>query len=116
MKNLGIIIWIVAGTACAIVLFQVKQDVTDLELQLAVVERKIANDKEAIRILQAEWSYLNQPDRLEKLATRYLDLKPLSSGQIVTFDDLPRPGEEASQSTGISSSGTATLTSGEIYE
>ena len=52
MKNLGLTIWIVVGTACAIVLFQIKEEVNALEGQLAQVESQIERDKEAIRIIE----------------------------------------------------------------
>ncbi|WP_419905681.1 cell division protein FtsL [Kiloniella sp.] len=111
MKNLVLTLWIVVGTACAIVLFQVKHEVTDLEDQLASVEAKIKSDKQTIRILQAEWSYLNRPERLARLSSRYLDLKPLDPAQIVTVENLPRLDEQFDGGTNIKLPGAATPTS-----
>jgi hypothetical protein len=59
-----------------------------LERQL---EQRIANEQEAIRVLRAEWSYLNQPERLQQLAERYTALRPLTAGQIGTFEEVPMP-------------------------
>ncbi|WP_343562351.1 cell division protein FtsL [Kiloniella sp. b19] len=79
MKNIVLTIWIVAGTACALFLFQVKQEVQELERQLATLNTGIEKDEEAIRVLEAEWSYLNRPDRLQQLSEKYLRLEPLGA-------------------------------------
>jgi hypothetical protein len=43
-------------------------------------------------VLEAEWSYLNDPTRLADLARRYTDLAPATPTQIAGFDRLvPRP-------------------------
>ncbi|OUS18652.1 hypothetical protein A9Q97_00635 [Rhodospirillales bacterium 47_12_T64] len=116
MKNLVLTLWIVVGTACAIVLFQVKHEVTALEDQLASVEYKIKTDRQAIRILQAEWSYLNRPERLARLSSQYLNLKPLDPSQIVTLQDIPKLEEEPSSGTQINLPGAATPASAEIAQ
>ncbi|WP_120496954.1 hypothetical protein [Kiloniella sp. EL199] len=116
MKNLGLTIWIVVGAACAIVLFQIKEEVNALEGQLAQVESQIKRDKEAIRILQAEWSYLNRPERLARLSSQYLELKPLDPAQIVTLSDLPYKDQEQVPGTSIKLPGSATPASAEVTE
>lgn len=45
---------------------------------------------EQIRILHAEWTLLNQPDRLQKLADEFLHLKPSAPNQFVSADDLDK--------------------------
>ena len=42
-----------------------------------------------IRVLQAEWSYLNDPSRLEALARKHLPMGPASPSQIVGLDQVP---------------------------
>jgi len=45
-----------------------------------------------MRVLEAEWSYLNDPVRLADLTRRHTDLAPVMAGQIATFESLaPRP-------------------------
>ncbi len=108
MKNFVLTLWIVVGAACAIVLFQVKHEVTDLEDQLASVEYKIKSDKQSIRILLAEWSYLNRPERLARLSSQYLDLKPLDPSQIITVQNIPKRDELFEDGTNIKLPGSAT--------
>jgi hypothetical protein len=41
-------------------------------------------------VLGAEWAYLNRPQRLAQLTTKYLSfLSPVLPSQIVSFDTLP---------------------------
>ncbi|SVD07558.1 uncharacterized protein METZ01_LOCUS360412, partial [marine metagenome] len=43
-----------------------------------------------IHVLEAEWAYLNRPQRLAQLTTKYLSfLSPVLPSQIVSFDTLP---------------------------
>ncbi len=49
-------------------LFIVSQKVQSTERDINFLETKIAREKESVRVFQAEWAYLNRPDRLEKLA------------------------------------------------
>ena len=116
MKNFVLTLWIVVGAACAIVLFQVKHEVTDLEDQLASVERQIKTDKQSIRILQAEWSYLNRPERLARLSSQYLDLKPLDPSQIITVENIPTLNGEFEGGTDIKLPGAATNASMEANQ
>ena len=114
MRNLGLTIWIAVGTACAIVLFQIKEEVNALEDQLAQVERQIKTDQQAIRILQAEWSYLNRPERLARLSSQYLELKPLDPAQIISLENIPLKGKEETPGTSIKLPGSATPASTEV--
>ncbi len=71
------------------VLFGVAFEVSALEERLFVLNQEITEDRDAIHVLRAEWSYLNQPERLEGLSQRYLDLQPLESSQLVVIAAVP---------------------------
>jgi len=75
----------------AVIVYDLKYRTEATEKALASREREIADQEEAIRVLRAEWSYLNQPDRLEALARRYLDLKPITPAELGEVADLPMP-------------------------
>ena len=62
---------------------------------------QIAKEAEAIRALKAEWSYLNQPDRLQTLARKHLALAPTSPNQIVVLASLPQRAEAWSNETAV---------------
>jgi hypothetical protein len=59
------------------------------EQALAQVKSQTVREREAIRVLKAEWSYLNQPERLQALARRHLALTPTGASQIVVLTSLP---------------------------
>ena len=47
-------------------------------------------DQKALRVLKAEWTYLNSPGYLQNLARRYLTLRPMDSRQVIAwFDSVP---------------------------
>jgi cell division protein FtsL len=86
------IVWVVLTVISASGLYLVKQEVLGLEEQVARLDDKIARDREAIRVLHAEWAYLTNPDRLAQLAAKHLGLKPPQAGQIAdTVEKLPPP-------------------------
>ncbi|MBL8639301.1 MAG: hypothetical protein JNK24_02990 [Alphaproteobacteria bacterium] len=70
---------IVSGSS----LFWVSQKVQQLERQQKSLTAQIAEEKEGIRVLTAEWDYLNRPERLERLSQAYLGLQELTPDQLL---------------------------------
>jgi len=57
---------------------------------LAQLESQINDEQTTLRVLGAEWEYLNSPARLEVLSGEYLELVPAEDGvAAVSADDLP---------------------------
>ncbi|MEQ8398261.1 hypothetical protein [Thalassobaculum sp.] len=83
------ILWFLIATCLGVALFLVKHEVQRREEQLAQLHRQILSSQEAIHVLEAEWSYLNRPDRLEALVRRHLDLVPLDNQRIGSIELLP---------------------------
>ncbi|MFN4011959.1 MAG: hypothetical protein ACK4K8_18565 [Pannonibacter sp.] len=87
--NLVFVIAVVIGAATV---FDMKMAAERSAERVAELKRKIEDEREAIRLLRAEWSLLNQPQRLQDLVERYsefLQLQPLEPKQIVRLDMLP---------------------------
>ena len=61
-----------------------------------VLYGRIADEEETLRVLQAEWSFLTQPDRIQGLSQRYLALDTPVAKQIGGIDRIPfrAPDEE----------------------
>jgi len=86
--RITIAIWCVLLSAVIYVLFQVKYEVQFLARDLAETKRQLKEEKASIKVLNAEWTYLNQPSRLRELANRHLQLGPISNIQVVDPIDL----------------------------
>jgi len=71
------------------VLFRVKYEVIALEQHDMRLKKEIHANKDAIHILKTEWTHLNDPKSLQNFTQKYLtELKPVSSGQLITFHDM----------------------------
>jgi len=69
-------------------LFMLTYEVQDLQAELAEVRQRIEHDRERVQVLEAEWSYLNQPKRLRALAEAELGLVPIMPAQIVSWEEF----------------------------
>ncbi|TVR83204.1 MAG: hypothetical protein EA405_05105 [Rhodospirillales bacterium] len=87
------VLFLILAIGLALVLFSIKYQVQELEGQLGQLYRQIESERRSHHILQAEWSYLTDPERLRRLADRHLDLNPLSPSQIGSFATLPHPSD-----------------------
>jgi hypothetical protein len=70
-------------------IYEIKYDVVELEQELARLNRNLIAEREAVKVLKAEWSYLNRPERLEKLAERHLELGPAQVRSLASLDEVP---------------------------
>ncbi len=90
------VLWVGVIGSMAFGLYQLKHAVQRSEGKLARLERELITSQESIHVLRAEWSYLNRPDRLSRLAARHLALVPVAPDQIGDITALPpRPIERA---------------------
>ena len=88
MIRLATAVWLALAAVIVFGLFQLKHEMQALEDETFRVNRQIVAEQEAIHVLRAEWSYINQPQRLQSLAARYLDLQPIRPNQIVHSPDF----------------------------
>lgn len=84
----SILAWSVLCLAVVIGLLVVKQGVQEQGDRLDALGDDLAANENAIAVLRAEWSYLNQPARLEDLAIRHLGLEPPRPDQIRSVRDF----------------------------
>lgn len=83
------IVWIAVSCAASGILYQTSYKAQEQERELSRLNRAIVAEQEAIQVLKAEWAYLNDPTRLEKLSAEHLLLQPTSAAQIATLASLP---------------------------
>ena len=82
------VIWALLSIFAGVSMFVLKHQVRSLEGNLQHLERAIVAEQEAIHVLAAEWSYLNQPARLEGLGRRLIGLVPATAAQQSDFAGL----------------------------
>src|SRR5262249_12617470 len=63
--------WGALAIGVGVSMYLVKYKVQALEDELNVKREQIAHDRAAIRVLEAEWTYLNDPGRLRRLSAQY---------------------------------------------
>jgi hypothetical protein len=103
MIRLGTVLWIVVIAAVGYAMFQVKFEVTRLDVHLAQINDDIATSREATRVLNAEWSLLSDPQRLDRLNQSYLHLTPVTGAQIGRIDQIPLRTPAAAQNPQLAS-------------
>lgn len=84
MSRLGNVFWFVLVIASGMTNFLVKQTVQNLDDRLTRVRRETLDEQKKIHDLTAEWTFLNQPELLADLNSRYIHLVPMSPKQVVT--------------------------------
>ncbi len=72
----------------AISLYQIKYFITQKELELTSINKKITSAQADLNILKAELSYLKRPNRIEKIAKNKLKLKEISAIDIWDLQHL----------------------------
>ncbi|MCW5774225.1 MAG: hypothetical protein KIT16_21460 [Rhodospirillaceae bacterium] len=88
MKRIARLIWPMLFASMVFAVYHLKGQVEEREKELARVERAIQDERETIQLLRAEWSYLNQPERLRRLAASRLDLVQVNAKQMASLGHL----------------------------
>ena len=89
MIRFSFVIWLIVATAVAVGLYHINYEVKALERQLENVQSNIEAERERLHVLEAEWSYLNRPARIARLAREHLDMDAMQPDQVVRIDQLP---------------------------
>ena len=82
------ILTILLAAVMSVALFYLNFEVTELEDELDSLNKKIVSDRKTIHVLKAEWSHLNDVNRLRDLAERYLEMQPTAPAQIKQAEDF----------------------------
>ena len=82
------IIMLIIGVALIIALYYVKIRSQTTNQEVRRLERLVVEEENAIRVLQAEIAFLENPDRLSNLSNIYLSLQPISAKNIISIDEI----------------------------
>ena len=74
--------------ALAYVIYEVKYESRALDAEIVRLQKDIEAERDAVAVLRAEWGLLNRPERIERLAEKYLKLAPAKPQQLVTLETL----------------------------
>jgi hypothetical protein len=82
MIRLSSVFWLLLVSAAALSTFAVKYEVQALDDQLAESRKATAAETRELRVLDAEWAYLNRPDMLAAMNQRFLSLAAITRKQL----------------------------------
>jgi cell division protein FtsL len=104
---------VLALVALAYVIYEGKYEARALDEDIGGLRKEIETERDAVAVLRAEWSLLNRPERIERLAEKHLKLAPARPKQLVTLDtvsdsDFERIRMDAADDTLPEGSGPAT--------
>jgi len=80
---------IIALVLAAMWVYEIKYAATRQTERVAKLRAEIRRERDATAALQAEWSALDNPDRIQALARRHLTLQPVDATQFDRLDGLP---------------------------
>lgn len=69
-------------------LYSLSLKVRQVQKEIELLESNTRAEREAIRVLEAEWAYLNRPEYIQTVLAQ-LDLVPVVASQYAAFDILP---------------------------
>ncbi len=90
MTKLGVAFWIGLVLASGFTTFKVKHAVQDIDDEVNRLRKQAIAEQQETRVLTAEWTYLNQPERLAELNRAFLQLTPITPKQLqIRVEDIP---------------------------
>lgn len=84
MRKLVTVLAAVTAVASGVAVLQLKATVQAKKDDVKALARQIHGDREAIRIVEAEWAYLTAPHVLQDRSIQFLALMPPRAKQIVS--------------------------------
>lgn len=106
--RISILVWVAVSVGLTVGLFKIKYSVQQIGADITQANRRIALLQEEYEVLEAEWQHQNRPERLERLAKAYLDIKSDRGTLVTSLRGLPERAQNAdlapaSQAPGFSS-------------
>jgi hypothetical protein len=84
-----ILIWACLMIPASAFLYSTNNTARAVESDMNITERRIAEEKEALRVLRAEWAYLNSPQRLSaQTKQHFTNVKAMTAAQVLPMKKL----------------------------
>ncbi len=92
MIRLTTALWLGLVSVAGGALFHISYQVERLEAESRALTQAIEQERQTIRILRAEWAYLNRPDHLGEMAEVWTGLAPMRPEQMIaSVSEIPHP-------------------------
>ena len=88
MKRRSLLIGYALVVLGAVGVFQMKYQIETKERLLRQLQKQYLSDQKSLRVLEAEWAYLNSPASLQALSGKYLELGPIPPHRILASPSL----------------------------
>jgi hypothetical protein len=91
IRKLNILLMLTSSIAFVAV-YGLKYSVEEIAKSKTALERQIEKQKGELSLLEADWSYLNQPGYIQPIVERHLaalNLQPIKQTQFGALTDLP---------------------------
>lgn len=91
IRKLNILLLLTSSVAFVAV-YGLKYSVEEVAKSKTALERQIERQKGELSLLEADWSYLNQPGHIQPIVERHIDalnLQPIKQAQFGSLSDLP---------------------------
>ena len=86
LLNFCLVVLLVVATAYV---YEIKFEATQRYTKVVEMRKEVRRQRDAIAALRADYARLENPSRLEKLAQRFLTLRPAELSQFDSLDGLP---------------------------
>ncbi len=80
---------VLALVGSAIYAYSIKYETIFHAERIVKLKHEIKAEQDEIATLRAEWAHLTRPERVQALADKFLELRPVALRQIVSADALP---------------------------
>lgn len=87
-SRVSTLLWMLAVAVAAFGLYMVKYRVQAVQAEIAQVTRQLEEEREGLNVSAAEWAYLTQPGRIQRLSEKYLRMQPAKTGQMAGMEAL----------------------------
>ena len=77
--------------------YVVEQMILEREQKITALNAKIKEEQDRITVLEADWSYLTRPSRIQSLSKEMLSFAPIEPQRILTLDMLDGQNASANQ-------------------
>ena len=92
----SIVVIFVMTLCLGVGVYVIEQMILEREQKITTLNAKIKEEQDRITVLEADWSYLTRPSRIQNLSKEMLSFAPIEPQRILTLDMLE--GESAAPS------------------